>query len=571
MMIFVFNSKVREISSKDLFSTKNNKRGNKQFASKLSPICFASLIALGSVSVAQAAIVADMSQPNTQASISTAMNGSTIVNINAAGSGGISHNIYTQFNVEKEGVVLNNSTENVNTNLAGRVGANDRLSGNSAKIILNEVNSRNRSNLYGMIEVAGEQAQVIIANSSGITCNGCGFINADRATLTTGKAQIVNDHLQGYRVEEGNIVISGTGLKNGDVNYTDLITRSVNVNAGIWAQELDVIVGTNRTSVNEDYVGRVTPKEGTVKPYFAIDVSRLGGMYAGKISLLGTEDGVGVHNQGNIKSFDDIDITIDGKIHNSGLIKADSRLFIHTLSNSLTNVGNGKDKGIIGDEHVVLKGGDLRNLSGLIKSDNVIEMNYTNSIDNTNGNITTSDGRITSPDDYDFSSLVIHTDTLKNTNGRISTGSLLVVSTDGELDNSRGQLISTGWTSVETNEGALNNSRGSIKATSKLSIDSGKLNNNGGMLYAADELIIDTYGYALTNNNDSGSASIIGGNVGLFVGSLNNNGGKIFANDFLYIESRNGISNSGGIMGAKDPDMELITDCAYNQPCWSVL
>lgn len=38
-----------------------------------------------------------------------------------------------------------------------------------------------------MIEVAGDKAQVIVANASGITCNNCGFINTDRVTLTTGK------------------------------------------------------------------------------------------------------------------------------------------------------------------------------------------------------------------------------------------------------------------------------------------------------------------------------------------------------------------------------------------------
>jgi filamentous hemagglutinin family protein len=70
------------------------------------------------------------------------------------------------------------------------VAGNPWLAKGEAKVILNEVNSRDPSNLNGMIEVAGKKAQVVIANPAGITCNGCGFINANRATLTTGQAQL---------------------------------------------------------------------------------------------------------------------------------------------------------------------------------------------------------------------------------------------------------------------------------------------------------------------------------------------------------------------------------------------
>jgi filamentous hemagglutinin family protein len=60
------------------------------------------------------------------------------------------------------------------------------LATGSARFILNEVVSANPSQLLGFVEVAGSPAQVVIANPAGVTCNGCGFINASRATLTTG-------------------------------------------------------------------------------------------------------------------------------------------------------------------------------------------------------------------------------------------------------------------------------------------------------------------------------------------------------------------------------------------------
>ncbi|MER2597828.1 filamentous hemagglutinin N-terminal domain-containing protein, partial [Escherichia coli] len=116
-------------------------------------------------------------------------NGPTIVHIKGASDKGVSHNIYSQFDVDQKGVILNNSATNTNTTLGGQINGNLNLNnGNGpAKVILNEVNSTNASTLNGMVEVAGQKAQVIVANASGITCNNCGFINTDRVTLTTGK------------------------------------------------------------------------------------------------------------------------------------------------------------------------------------------------------------------------------------------------------------------------------------------------------------------------------------------------------------------------------------------------
>ena len=54
-----------------------------------------------------------------------------------------------------------------------------------ACIILAQVSETN-SLLFGTLEVVGAEAVVIIANPNGITCNGCGFINASRVDLVTG-------------------------------------------------------------------------------------------------------------------------------------------------------------------------------------------------------------------------------------------------------------------------------------------------------------------------------------------------------------------------------------------------
>ncbi|REM03300.1 filamentous hemagglutinin N-terminal domain-containing protein, partial [Mycobacterium tuberculosis] len=99
-------------------------------------------------------------------------------------------------------------------------------------------NGANPSQLRGYVEVAGDRAQVVIANPAGIDCDGCGFINANRITLTTGTPMFNGGALEGYRVQGGAIRIFGAGMDASRVDYTDLIARSVQLNAGLWAQQL---------------------------------------------------------------------------------------------------------------------------------------------------------------------------------------------------------------------------------------------------------------------------------------------------------------------------------------------
>ncbi|MFO4629842.1 hypothetical protein ACKWMZ_27175, partial [Pseudomonas protegens] len=53
---------------------------------------------------------------------------------------------------------------------------------------------------------------VIVANPYGVSCNGCGFINTPKATLTTGKPVIENGQVQRYQVDQGSVAIEGAGL-----------------------------------------------------------------------------------------------------------------------------------------------------------------------------------------------------------------------------------------------------------------------------------------------------------------------------------------------------------------------
>ncbi|MGX3097331.1 two-partner secretion domain-containing protein, partial [Ursidibacter sp. B-7004-1] len=108
------------------------------------------------------------------------------------------------------------------------------------------VNSNNPSVLKGYVEVAGKKADVIIANPSGLHCDGCGVINANRATLTTGKPQIQQGSLDSFVVEKGKVTVEGKGLDNSKADYTEIISREVQANAGVWTNKaLKVVTGKN--------------------------------------------------------------------------------------------------------------------------------------------------------------------------------------------------------------------------------------------------------------------------------------------------------------------------------------
>ena len=289
---------------------------------------FALMGALGLISLGVApawanGIVADPGAPGGQRPmIIESANGTPQVNIQTPSAAGVSRNQYSQFDVDSRGAILNNAGNNAQTQLGGWIEGNPYLGNGSARVILNEVNASNPSQLRGYVEVAGQRAEVVIANPAGITCDGCGFINADRSTLTTGRAQLEDGRIVGYRVEGGTLTITGKGLDARDSDYTDLIARTVQVNAGVWANDLKVTTGRNQVNADNSQANALAD-DGSAKPEVAIDVAELGGMYAGKIKLVGTEAGVGVRNAGQIGAMaGEVTVTADGRLVNQGAISS---------------------------------------------------------------------------------------------------------------------------------------------------------------------------------------------------------------------------------------------------------
>ncbi|MGM7987142.1 two-partner secretion domain-containing protein, partial [Yersinia enterocolitica] len=508
--------------------------------SALSSLSFSLLLALSCVSLsAQANIVADASAPgNQQPTIISSANGTPQVNIQAPSSGGVSRNVYSQFDVDNRGVILNNGQGVNQTQLGGFISGNPSLARGEASIILNEINSRDPSRLNGYIEVAGRKAQVVIANPSGITCEGCGFINANRATLTTGQAQLNNGQLTGYDVDRGEIVIQGKGLDSSRQDHTDLIARSVKVNAGLWANDLKVTTGRNQIDAAHQNIN-AKAADGSPHPTVAVDVANLGGMYAGKIRLIGTESGVGVRNAGEIgASAGDITITADGMLINSGQINSATQLAVKTsadIDNSgvlyasgdtqLTTAGKLSNSGTIaaaGD--TVLRAAEVNSsrnslLGAGVKSDNSIVTSGTlsieangqliaqgknvsgtaqnlnaHSIDLSGSQTQSRDISLTSqggPIDLSGARLSASQNLSASTASQLRTDNANLVAGQVTLDaqalsNVGGVIAQTGTTDFNLNlPGNIDNRDGKILSGGKLSLQAETLNSNGNSLLGA--------------------------------------------------------------------------------------
>ena len=322
-------------------SSEQEKTGLFSTTLSLNPIHFSLMLALGfvflspSVHAEDMAIRADKSAPgNQQPTVLQTGNGLPQVNIQTPSAGGVSRNQYSQFDVAEKGAVLNNARKAAQTQMAGWVQGNPNLARGEAKVILNEVNSANPSRLKGYVEVAGKKADVVIANPSGIQCDGCGVINAGRTTLTTGKADVENGELKGYRVKGGKVTVGQKGMDNSQSDYTDIIAEKAEINGGVWSKKgIKVTTGKNnvdRTNDSVVYVGdKITDKtdhtsdtQGENQSY-SVDVSQLGGMYAEKIHLVDNGQGLGVRNAGHIgASAGDVKIDSQGRIVNEGVISA---------------------------------------------------------------------------------------------------------------------------------------------------------------------------------------------------------------------------------------------------------
>ncbi|WP_118985847.1 filamentous hemagglutinin N-terminal domain-containing protein, partial [Photorhabdus sp. CRCIA-P01] len=299
-----------------------------------------------------------------------------VVNIAIPNGAGISHNIYQDFNVGLAGGVLNNANSEVQSILTGPIEANPNLKGGkSADLIINEVIGTNDSQLQGQLEVAGQEANVLIANPNGITCNGCSFVNTPAVTLSTGKPVFDNNGaLEALEVKKGAITIGEKGLDATAQDYVDIISRATILNGKVQAKNLALTQGANQVDFKS---GTATPITGEGEaPQLSVDTRAVGGMYANKIRLVGTEAGVGINLTNLTTTQDDISLTADGNIT---LGKVQAKTDININSKTIETVAQSN---VQAGRHLILTGETLRNQGQIRAGGDVIIK--TTKLDNVN-------------------------------------------------------------------------------------------------------------------------------------------------------------------------------------------
>ncbi|MCP1262004.1 hemagglutinin repeat-containing protein [Serratia sp. S0636] len=550
-------------------------------------------------------IVADGgANPSQRPEVITTQNGLPQVNITAPNQAGVSHNQYQQFDVDAKGAILNNSAVMTATQMAGMIQGNPNLNPNSApaRVILNEVNSNNPSQLRGFMEVAGGKAQVIVANPAGIVCNGCGTINAGRMTLTTGKPQLNADgSVAGYQVERGVVRIEGGGL-NGDTRhdteYVDILARAVEVNAGVWAKEgVSVVAGRNRVSADGKTAAPLSD-DGSARPELAIDMGQMGGMYSGSIRMIGTEAGVGVRNQGGqvragktltvssegklswrsdapTQAGGDIqlaakgDIETHGKVYSGGQLAVQSREGMLTQSGTLAAAGNvhlNAARGIQSSGHLLAGS----NADSTLVHDANLQLDSQGEIRASGSllgkkNVNASGRRV----DISGAQVAAGRTALAAREGGVALrqstvdSGELAVSTKGNVDAQQARVKAGRWAvdadslfnqqatwsqtgdgeSRFTLAGALDNSDGTIE-TQSLRLSSGRLVNQRGRLVALGETAQHWRVGGLLDNGGGTMGS--NGALRLDAGRLDNQRGTIKTQAGLTLHVDGAVNNAGG-------------------------
>ncbi|UZF36668.1 hemagglutinin repeat-containing protein [Ralstonia pseudosolanacearum] len=546
-------------------------RASRRRASALTLTAAAALAAPG---LNAQSLTPDRSVPGPHPVVGVAANGTPVVNINAPSAAGVSSNAFTHYNVGQAGVVLNNSGQNSQTQIAGWVQGNPFLGNNSARVILNQVTSGNPSTLAGPTEIAGNRANLIVANPAGIICSGCSFIQAPRVTLTTGTPNFdALGNLSSLSVQQGQITVNGAGLDARGAQL-DLLSRAMAINGAVWAERLNAVAGANSV----DY-GSVTPTAiaGTgPAPQVAIDVGQLGSMFGGGATrLIGTEQGLGVNIGGNLAALTgrldlsangDVTITPTGRVQSA----ADLAIAAPNVTNqgAISTPGNVSISGSTANTGSVVAGGNVAIAGPQITNTGTIGAGV-----DANGGVTQAGsvalnaagtvrngGSLLAGQDIGVSAGSIDTG-----NGSVNARGAVTLSAAGDVS-SRGAAVSANSVAIQAG-GTLDNAAGSLWSATGMQVGAQRVANQGGLLGAVGDVAVTAgsvdngagtigsqTGHLNVNSTgaiaNAGGKLVAGQDVSLTGTSLGNQGGTVSARNLSINTGTGGIDNTGGTVSA---------------------
>ncbi|MBL0320013.1 MAG: hemagglutinin repeat-containing protein [Alphaproteobacteria bacterium] len=533
---------------------------------------------LAPIVYAQTVITPDTAAPTAnQPTVAESLNHTPVENIATPNGGGVSHNKLGELQVGNEGLIVNNSASSGMSTIGSIVVGNGNLtSGNEARIIINEVTGTNPSSLQGPTEIFGREAEYVVANPNGISCNGCGFLKTPKVTLTTGVPHMDGagniDHIT---VDKGTVLIEGNGVDASQTDSFDIISRATQIHAAIYGGNT-VRVTTGRNQVNYQ-TGVATPLAATPesevsKPTIAIDASALGGMYAGKIYLKSTEAGVGVNNGGILQASNgNLEITADGELVQAGTASATADVKLTSTASKVTHTGRTSAGG-----SVTVNAQSDAQLSGqYIYAGDQLTL--------TAGNQLTLDG---SGADSGFAFVKANTitgnaDSIRLTHVLTSGTEDVISMTAASLDISDSDIlansvvfISTGATTITTSQIVANDglslTNGSFSATNSTLLANTLLQNVSGN-WLNDTSIISmlgdlslTVGGTLTNQGELSSAT----HIDISAHDLNNTAtGVIASNNDALLGATHDLTNQGVLYTHGNMNIEvgnhLLNDQGY--------
>ena len=502
-----------------------------------------------SASAAELPITVDGS---TNTSVDRAANNVAIVNIAAPNANGLSHNKFTDYNVNSSGLILNNAIGNtngiVNTQIGGLINDNANLRNSSAAlVILNEVTSNNVSRINGYTEIAGKKADLIIANPNGISVSGAGFINVSKLTAVVGSSNQVNPNPSNLTFSLSQVsseflpalTISGIGLDLENITSTNLVANVMNIVAPIYGGNNEVNLRAGDQTFN--YLTKtVTSNNSAIPSEVAIDASALGKIQAGKIFIIATKEGFGIKYSADLlASRNGITIDAQGNIEYNNIASE------------------------IGDISVTSKKGSITQsvISQTKNSANSITLNAFTSITNygtitAGGDLSLEAKSITNSKELIAGrNLTLTAPQITNEDSIYANNKITIKATDFLTNNK--DIISLGTTvedGITITSGTTNNNK-QIAAKKNVTINSESLNNNtaNSLILALNNINLNVDSIDNSSANIQAKNNLTLRNLSSETVSVTNIGGTFFAENLLDFDLGNSnYTIVGTLESAKD-------------------
>ncbi|MDO4643628.1 MAG: filamentous hemagglutinin N-terminal domain-containing protein, partial [Cardiobacteriaceae bacterium] len=505
---------------------------------------------------------------------------------------GLSYNSLLELQVSEQGLILNNNPHVVaDTQIAGLVARNRNLDrSGSANLIVTEITGKNRTNINGYVEVAGDRADIVMANRNGITVNGGGFLNSGRVTLTSGKLNMADGELKSIDVESGNVRIGEKGIDALSLTDLELVAKTVDID-GIIKGSTDTKVRISAGGQTYEYRTKEVTSKGKTYSGIAVDGKSAGSMYAGKIDIISNDKGAGVNTKGDLVSIDDVTITASGdvtthkahsekrvvyrtprKVRITKQVTAGEKVVVRAKKTEVdvnAQVITGYLKKSLGEDafeaksdevniygkieangKVLIDGKAVRNAGEISATDKVAVNGQT--LDNTKGEIR-SDGKVelntqstVNRQGYILSDGLTKEDVAGSTENlessqnaeRLGNTREAGVSISGDLDNTKGVVKGR---EVSIGRSLKGNSEGLVRSMGDLSVNGSIVDNAGGRL---EGRIKDINAKKVINDN---GAILSGKGLSIISDDIGNRNGVIYANgDVKLVGSR--IDNFSGIV-----------------------